>query len=179
MVHQGKALIRILLHLIFSIEVAQAKGASHMETNSQSNQKQESCGPNGSKDRILRSTSRSSSSREKSMEKSCSSAHRGKRTLWGRTSVSENVIGIGLHINAGRIILQFYGNTWYTGKKRPVNRGDWMLQWWWVSGLGTFGLWACPIYWKNCKHISFESATTFSSFSFSIRYLLLVILVFV
>ena len=75
-----------------------------MEINTQSNQKQESCGPNGSKDRILRSTSRSSSSREKSMEK-------GKRTLWGRTSVSENVIGTVLHINAGRIILQFYGNT--------------------------------------------------------------------
>jgi len=71
-----------------------------MEINTQSNQKQESCGPNGSKDRILRSTSRSSSSREKSMEK-------GKRTLWGRTSVSENVIGTVLHINAGR----FYGNT--------------------------------------------------------------------
>jgi len=89
----------------FSVEGAQA------EDNSQSNQKQESCGPNGSKDRILRSTSRSSSSREKSMEKSCSSAHKGKKTLWGRTSVSENVIGIVLHINAGRIILQFYGNT--------------------------------------------------------------------
>ncbi|AQL02707.1 Rho GTPase activation protein (RhoGAP) with PH domain [Zea mays] len=72
-------------------EVAQAKGASHMETNSQSNQKQESCGPNGSKDRILRSTSRSSSSREKSMEKSCSSAHRGKRTLWGRTSARKDL----------------------------------------------------------------------------------------
>ncbi|AQL02748.1 Rho GTPase activation protein (RhoGAP) with PH domain [Zea mays] len=71
--------------------VAQAKGASHMETNSQSNQKQESCGPNGSKDRILRSTSRSSSSREKSMEKSCSSAHRGKRTLWGRTSARKDL----------------------------------------------------------------------------------------
>jgi len=36
---------------------------------------------------------------------------KGKRTLWGRTSVSESVIGTVLHINAGRIILQFYGNT--------------------------------------------------------------------
>jgi hypothetical protein len=95
---------------IFSIEVAQAEDTSPMDINSQSNQKQESCGPNGSKDRILRSTSRSSSSREKTMEKSCSSAHKGKRTLWGRTSVSEIVIGI-VHINTGRIILQFYGNT--------------------------------------------------------------------
>ncbi|CAD6338068.1 unnamed protein product [Miscanthus lutarioriparius] len=67
-----------------------AEGAQ-AEDNSQSNQKQESCGPNGSKDRILRSTSRSSSSREKSMEKSCSSAHKGKKTLWGRTSARKDL----------------------------------------------------------------------------------------
>ncbi|XP_066374475.1 rho GTPase-activating protein REN1-like isoform X3 [Miscanthus floridulus] len=67
-----------------------AEGAQ-AEDNSQSNQKQESCGPNGSKDGILRSTSRSSSSREKSMEKSCSSAHKGKKTLWGRTSARKDL----------------------------------------------------------------------------------------
>lgn len=72
-------------------EVAQAEDTSPMDINSQSNQKQESCGPNGSKDRILRSTSRSSSSREKTMEKSCSSAHKGKRTLWGRTSARKDL----------------------------------------------------------------------------------------
>ncbi|XP_021304538.1 rho GTPase-activating protein REN1 isoform X1 [Sorghum bicolor] len=60
-----------------------AEGAQ-AEDNSQSNQKQESCGPNGSKDRILRSTSRSSASREKSMDK-------GKRTLWGRTSARKDL----------------------------------------------------------------------------------------
>ncbi|PWZ16996.1 Rho GTPase-activating protein REN1 [Zea mays] len=76
---------------LFSIEVAQAEDTSPMDINSQSNQKQESCGPNGSKDRILRSTSRSSSSREKTMEKSCSSAHKGKRTLWGRTSARKDL----------------------------------------------------------------------------------------
>jgi len=64
-----------------------------MKINSRSHPKQETCGSNESKDRIVKSNSGSSSSNEKSMEKSSSSGHKGKRTLWGRTSVRENIFG--------------------------------------------------------------------------------------
>ncbi|XP_066376011.1 rho GTPase-activating protein REN1-like isoform X4 [Miscanthus floridulus] len=82
--HEINANVEVKNNISETAEGAQAEDTSHMEINTQSNQKQESCGPNGSKDRILRSTSRSSSSREKSMEK-------GKRTLWGRTSARKDL----------------------------------------------------------------------------------------
>lgn len=78
-----------------------------MEINSRSQPKQESCGLNESKDRMVKSSSRSSSSKEKSMEKSSSSGRKGKKTLWGRTSVREFVVGI----NSSKIILQIFWNT--------------------------------------------------------------------
>lgn len=56
------------------------------------------------------------------MEKSCSSEHKGKRTLWGRTSVSENGIVIVLHINAGRIILQSCEHLIYRQEKTCQQR---------------------------------------------------------
>lgn len=77
----------------FSNKVAQAGDTSQMKTNSQSQPKQETCGSNESKDHMVKSNSRSSSSKEKSMEKSSSSGHKGKRTLWGRTSVREIIFG--------------------------------------------------------------------------------------
>ena len=77
----------------FSTKVAQADDTSQMKINSRSHPKQETCGSNESKDRIVKSNSGSSSSNEKSMEKSSSSGHKGKRTLWGRTSVRENIFG--------------------------------------------------------------------------------------
>ncbi|KAJ1257527.1 hypothetical protein BS78_10G002900 [Paspalum vaginatum] len=71
--------------------VAQADDTSQTEINNQSHLKQESCGSNESKQHIVKSNSRSSSSREKSMEKSSSSTHKGKRTLWGRTSARKDL----------------------------------------------------------------------------------------
>jgi hypothetical protein len=70
-----------------------------MEINRRSHPKQESSGSNESKGRMVKSNSRSSASKQKSMEKSSSSGHKGKKTLWGRTSVRKIVVGI----NASRI----------------------------------------------------------------------------
>ncbi|XP_039842015.1 rho GTPase-activating protein REN1-like isoform X2 [Panicum virgatum] len=71
--------------------VAQAEDTSQMKINSRSHPKQETCGSNESKDRMVKSNSGSSSSNEKSMEKSSSSGHKGKRTLWGRTSARKDL----------------------------------------------------------------------------------------
>ncbi|XP_062233845.1 rho GTPase-activating protein REN1-like isoform X1 [Phragmites australis] len=75
----------------FSTKVAQTEDTSQMEINSRSQPKQESCEPNESKDHMVRSNSRSSSSRAKSIEKASSSANKGKRTLWGRTSARKDL----------------------------------------------------------------------------------------
>ncbi|KAG2603682.1 hypothetical protein PVAP13_4NG005700 [Panicum virgatum] len=71
--------------------VAQPDDTSQMKINSRSHPKQETCGSNESKDHMVKSNSRSSSSKEKSMEKSSSSGHKGKRTLWGRTSARKDL----------------------------------------------------------------------------------------
>ncbi|RLM54543.1 rho GTPase-activating protein REN1-like [Panicum miliaceum] len=76
---------------ISEVAVAQAGDTSQMKINSRSQPKQETCGSNESKDHMVKSNSRSSSSKEKSMEKSSSSGHKGKRTLWGRTSARKDL----------------------------------------------------------------------------------------
>ncbi|CAL5045122.1 unnamed protein product [Urochloa decumbens] len=71
-----------------SSEAAVAQAA---EINIRSHPKQESSGSNESKGHMVKSNSRSSSSKEKSMEKSSSSGHKGKKTLWGRTSARKDL----------------------------------------------------------------------------------------
>jgi hypothetical protein len=99
-----------------------------MEINSRSEPKHESCESNESNDHIVNSNSLSSASEAKSIEKSSSSTNKGKRTLWGRTSVSAIITSIVVYISASKIILQFYWKTLFTGKERFVNRGGRMLQ---------------------------------------------------
>ncbi|CAL5050369.1 unnamed protein product [Urochloa decumbens] len=70
---------------------SEAAVAQATEINIRSHPKQESSGSNESKGHMVKSNSRSSSAKEKSMEKSSSSGHKGKKTLWGRTSARKDL----------------------------------------------------------------------------------------
>ncbi|CAN6192183.1 unnamed protein product [Urochloa humidicola] len=65
--------------------------AQAAEINIRSHPKQEPSGSNESKGHMVKSNSRSSSSKLKFMEKSSSSGHKGKKTLWGRTSARKDL----------------------------------------------------------------------------------------
>ncbi|KAF8775838.1 hypothetical protein HU200_004231 [Digitaria exilis] len=80
---------------------AQEGDTSQMEVNIRSQPKQEPYGSNESKDRLVKSSSRSSSSKEKSMEKSSSSGHKGKKTLWGRTSARKDLSSEEIEFSGG------------------------------------------------------------------------------
>ncbi|CAN6166253.1 unnamed protein product [Urochloa humidicola] len=67
---------------------SETAAAQAVEINIRSHPKQE---PSGSKGHMVKSNSRSSSSKGKSMEKSSSSGHKGKKTLWGRTSARKDL----------------------------------------------------------------------------------------